>query len=234
VKALNNKGYDCIHSVLTRGVTQIPSGLFLAIKRKNGLEFLIKEVRTWKFTNGADADVKSNKGMLGLKLSIQQGPKQKDLYLFNTHLQASYGEKGYSNIRKAQVTAMAEKIQNWTNNRTDDVLLCGDLNFGASKIETGDDDDEYENQMELLKKIALTNNNHKAQMASELNDEARKGTFMNLKVKDEKERRSKAIVDYIIHGNGFGGNAPQIIEINEKNPCSDHLPVVATMSLSLT
>ncbi len=231
VKQLNEKGYNCVHSILTGGVTTLSSGLFFAIKRTKDDDLTIKDVKTWKFTNGVDSDWLSNKGLLGLKLKVKRHGAKKNMYVFNTHLQASYGKDGYSHVRKAQMAGIIKRIQEWTVNHTENVLLSGDLNFGAAKVEVGDDDAEYDEQMKTLQAVNLTDDNETVQHETLQAKSKPQGSFMHIKKKDPSGRRSRAIIDYVIRGNGFAQTQPQIIDISqEEPPCSDHSLVVAQVS----
>lgn len=226
VEELNEKGYDCIHSILPQGATQLTSGLLLAVKRQKGLELSIEEVRVWQFNNLAASDKLSNKGLLGAKLRIKKNNEEKVLYTFNTHLQASYGKDGYGKERREQVEGIASAIQDWATEGN--VILCGDLNFAANPLEEGDSTEEYQEQMEILQKVQLKDVNRKGQIKSK--HKKGQGTFINVK---KENARVDSIVDYILVSKTLKSiTKPRVVDIStSKEHPSDHCPIVYQVSV---
>lgn len=221
VQELNRKGFDCIHSTLTKGPVQLPSGLFLAIRRTDGVELTIDELKIWKFQNGEAIDGWSNKGLLGLKLKLIQEGQEKFIHIFNTHLQASYEKSGYSHVRQEQLEGICQTIRNWTDD-SENVLLCGDMNFSFKKLEPSDSEGEYAHQKLTLETHGFINDHEEAQ------DNKNRGTF--IKVADKI--RTSSVVDYIFRGKGFKPcSFPKIVPMEDLHKlASDHCPIVHEVS----
>lgn len=242
VKKLNDMGYDCIHSILSNSALGLSSGLLLAVKRDADVQMKIEEIKVWKFKNLVGLDQISNKGLLGVKIKISSREgTEKILNVFTTHLQASYDEAGYGEVRQAQISAMVDKINAWASKSDplNGVVVCGDFNFGFQPLEKADakkliplhpssefsgEDNEYIVQMNELARANLFDPNQAAQ-------DGKQGSFYDLK--QGAPYKVKSVVDYILVNeslkNAIGPS--EIIELDVKNLPSDHSPVVQHLEL---
>lgn len=242
VKQLNEKGYDCIHSILSTSPIALSSGLLLAVKRESSIKLRLEKVRIWQFKNLADMDVFSNKALLGVKIQVLgKGKVEKSLFIYNTHLQSSYGPRGYGEVRLQQVIAIVKKINDWIRTNHDNVILCGDLNFAKEPLEVGDDRilkpvdeknnhqlesyDEYDIQLKELAKVHLFDPNSKAQLNQQ-------GSFYHLR--GDAPQRSKSVVDYVLISESLRSahDSSTIIDLDFlKSPPSDHLPILTSLNM---
>lgn len=189
VQWLNRCGYDCVGPLLADGI-RLSSGLLVAVKRAKGCSnLIIKKIAAWRFNNLVMPDSLANKGLVGVKIKTSDN---KTLYIFNTHLQASYPKVAYPEVRKKQVQAIVARINEWTENSKKNIILCGDLNYAFSGLEDSDSahqgqNNEYEsNQMYFADVANLYDSN----------PNQHQGTF--IKCVGGKLIRSSAIADYIL------------------------------------
>lgn len=243
IEQLNDQGYDCIHSVLSSDPLALSSGLLLAVKRNSSVKISLEEIKVWQFKNLAGPDAFSNKGVLSvrIKLSTENGQEQK-LYIFNTHLQASYSDAGYGEVRQEQVAAIVSKVNAWSNSQGEShrSIVCGDLNFGHAPLEVLDDrkltaihpskenekeDNEYYVQMQEFARAQLFDPNEAAQQKGE-------GTFCELK--KGNPYRVKSVVDYILVSESLKttSSSSKIVDLNLNNLPSDHYPVVHQLAMN--
>lgn len=232
VKGLNQNGYDCIHSIHSTSPIALSSGLLLAVKRNSGIKLTIEEIKTFKFTNLKGPDAYSGKGAVGVKLRVSTDDGiNKKLLVLNTHLQASYDDKGYGHVRQQQIRSLAHTVNQWKRQDIDQkasVILCGDLNFAQNPLEQTDLVSEYPEQIKTLTEAQLFNPNAAAQQQVE-------GSFYQLKVKeDEKPYLTKSLIDYIFLSNDLKEGTSEVVKLNIKNPnalSSDHCPVMQSVQL---
>lgn len=242
VKKLNELGYDCIHSVLSTKAMGLSSGLLLAVKREADVKIKIEEIKVWKFKNLEGADSLSNKGLLGAKITINaNNGLEKNLNIFTTHLQASYDDAGYGQVRQEQISAMVNKINTWTaqSDRMNGVVVCGDMNFGYQPLEKTDakkliplhptkelqkEENEYLVQMNEFARARLFDPNQAAQ-------DGKQGSFYELK--KGSPHKIKSVVDYILVNDSLktASGPSEIIELDVNNLPSDHSPVVQRLAL---
>lgn len=242
VRELNEKGYDVLHSALCSSQIKLPSGLLLAVKRESGVKLEIEEVKVWEFKNLAGGDAMSKKALMGAKIKMTNGQAApQHLHVFNTHLQSSYAETGYGEVRRDQIAAIAQKVKEWAGNNT--AIVCGDLNFGAKPLEPSDDrplafadeakpaGNEYDVQFDTFNRIGgLVDYNQAAQNAGN-------GTFYELK-KGHPER-IQSVVDYVLINKSLKQQDvhTEILPLNTpgqtdfSNLTSDHCPIVQTVAL---
>jgi endonuclease/exonuclease/phosphatase family metal-dependent hydrolase len=210
---LMKKGYTTIHGVISTadglGRASLSSGLFIAIKGSAGIT--LTEISLWKYENGAASDQFSNKGLIHVK--FDRGGKTYNL--FNTHLQASYGNDGYSHIREEQVQGLCDAADNVGGGSK---ILCGDLNYAKKKLEPGDKDEEYESHKTHLGRH-FKDPNERAQ-------DNEHGTFIDL---HQGGIRVKSTVDYILVSKDRTATT-KVVELDSSAPLSDHLPLICTIS----
>lgn len=238
VEELNKRGYDVVHSALCTSHLALSSGLLLAVKRESNVKLEIEQVKIWEFKNLAGADALSRKAVMGVKIKLTHEGREESLHVFNTHLQSSYNHKdgGYGEVRRDQIAAIARKVKEWTGDEPSGVMVCGDMNFGAQALEPTDnrplafvntqkgEGNEYDVQMDTLKRAGLTDPNAEAQTQNN-------GTFYELK--KGPQERIKSVVDYILINAALakGAVTPQILELDMDYLASDHCPVVQTIQL---
>lgn len=233
VRKLNKQGYDCVHSVNAYSPLAESSGLLLAVKRHSGITLEIDKIKVFKFTNLAGPDAHSNKGAVGVRVHVNAGHgKGKKLLILNTHLQASYEDHGYGNVRKEQTKALAQVIDQWVQREgmNTSVILCGDMNFARQPVEKTDTADEYQEQIANLQQGAgLFNPNEEAPR--------KEGSFYQLKVKrGEKAHLVNSVIDYIFLSNDLrkAAKSSRIIPLNIDDPASlpsDHCPVIQHLKI---
>lgn len=227
VKKLNEAGYDCIHSVLSTNPLSISSGILLAVKRESDFLLEIEDIKVWKFSNLKGPDANANKGLLRVRVNLFSADRQKKqiLNIFTTHLQASYDDVGHGDVRLEQVKSIVAKINDLKGNDKQGVIFSGDFNFAKEPLEKTDSEDEYSQQIALLRSAKMFNPNFLAQCGD-------KGSFMDLKGKHEA-RRVKSVVDYIFINQFLekANRGAEIVEIDTKHPLSDHFPVIQRLSV---
>lgn len=256
VKKLNDAGYDCVHSILSTSPISISSGILLAVKRDSGFKLNLEDIKIWKFKNLAGADSHANKGVLAAKVNVtsQDGKKERVINVFTTHLQASYEEAGYGEVRLEQVSAIADKVNSFTKpkdgrSQSDNqgVIFTGDMNFSYHPLEKSDNrilksphttttllhsneeelkhGNEYRLQLEVLSRAKLFDPNAEAQKSNQ-------GTFLNLK-QGKKAKIVPSVVDYIFMSKNLenANLGTKIIGLKTKEVLSDHLPVIQCLSV---
>lgn len=239
VKELNAKGYDVVHSALCSSQIALPSGLLLAVKRESGVKLEIEEIKVWEFKNLAGADAFSRKALMGAKIKLTTEEGEIDhLHVFNTHLQSSYDNKGYGEVRRDQVAAIVEKVKEWTGEDAEEsaVIVCGDMNFGAKALEPTDnrllpfadhskgEGNEYDVQFDVFQKAGLIDPNVEAQKKD-------KGSFYELKKGPKK--RLESVVDYVLLSERLMTNnfSSKIIDLDMENLSSDHCPLIQKIGM---
>jgi exonuclease III len=219
VKKLNEEGYDVIHSVLNG--YYLPAGLVLAVKRNGNIKFTLDEIKVWEFTNLTGGDELSRKGIVGVKLRYSEGNSEKELLLFNTHLQASYAWKGYANVRAEQVVGITKLINQWKANCSNaNVILCGDMNFSAQPIVNTDNENEYSEHIHQMHEADLVDPYEGGQFNG-------KGSFVDLQ--NGQKLIKKGVVDYTMTSMDLfrRHRRTNIVKINHDSLPSDHYPVVS-------
>lgn len=107
------------------------------------------------FSSAAFADWYAEKGVL--YCLIQTGPSEGHyLHLFNTHLQATYDDKGKTisrNVRREQVIQTVDFINKCIKNREEwPIVICGDMNVQSrtSPLD-GSDSGEYTDVINIIR-----------------------------------------------------------------------------------
>ena len=221
---LRKQGYDCIYNVNPHA-TRLPSGLFVAVAQSKEVKFHIEAASCWRFNNLQGVDALSSKGLMGIKMRLETKNKAPMLlHLFNTHLQSSYADSSYAEIRKEQMQAIAKTMQDWAKKEETEEksysILCGDLNFSNHPPEESDIPNEYNDQMEVLHKDQF-NPLHVLQHIKN------PGTL-------HSPKEHGATVDYILLDHDLGMDDVKARVLPLKNFESDHLPVITEVSLRQT
>lgn len=230
VEELNNKGYDCIHSVMPGSyfkpgsfLRPLSSGLLIAVRRQ-AHSIHIEEVNAWKFNNMKGEDQFSHKGVLGATFSYTlPNGNNKPLYVIDTHLQASYKKRGYGDARTEEVEGIASLVRKLVQN-SEDCVLCGDFNCGPNPLEPSDKPDEYEQQVRELKGVGL-------EELPQDPSETLKGTFVDVKKAGNPIKES--VVDHPYYSQNLRSGTTQIIDIRREGQpiASDHLPVLSKIKI---
>lgn len=213
---LKRQGYHCIHSVNPFGIG-LSSGLFMAIRTDSTLK--VDSVASWQFNNLVSNDQFSSKGVLGVKLTFTHNGASKSVFVFNTHLQASYGKNGYGHVRQEQVRGLSSHLREWTKqNQREPTFLCGDFNFTKKSTESGDNPLEYQERMRDLQDIVEDGHAHQQ-------DQTNDGSFIDPKSKS----KTSALFDYIF--TNWNGPRRQYELGQTTLQESDHRPLTLSITI---
>lgn len=141
----NTRKTNLIYEAAKRGYyyyAEPPSPNILSVECMDGgiliiSRFHIEKIDFLPYTYGSHIDAIVVKGLVYVKVRI----KDTYFHLFNTHLQATYNtytkeERVYFATRKSQIEELAlnisELLKRHYFNKTEKILLCGDLNIDAS------------------------------------------------------------------------------------------------------
>jgi len=147
------------------------------VGQDSGLFFASKFPIVWSqfkaFPKGIGPETIFNKGVLGIKLDINNVNKGAHLYLYNAHLQSSptpdqynmihnlisYTEEASIKVRNEQLQFVSkfidEKLLEEKNKRDTAIILCGTFNVKAEDVKDVKSMNDANAQLEPISKIAL-------------------------------------------------------------------------------